>query len=77
MLPEERAELIAYAHARDTGLQAVELAIAARSQAERDLEAAVLLARAGDHSWAAIGDVFGISRQAAFKRFGDLVPTRD
>lgn len=38
--------------------------------AERALGDAVHRARAAGHSWAAIGDVLGTSRQAAFKRFG-------
>ncbi|MEO7587740.1 MAG: hypothetical protein ABIS84_06890 [Arachnia sp.] len=47
------------------------LAAASRLEVARaGLQSAVDLARAHGQSWADIGDVLGISRQAAFKRFG-------
>lgn len=41
--------------------------------AEARLSAAVTAARADGHTWQDIGDVLGVSRQAAFKRFGVVV----
>ena len=41
--------------------------------AEQELEDAVAQARAAGHSWAEIGNVLNISRQAAFKRFGSCL----
>lgn len=38
--------------------------------ARAELADAVQLARGAGHSWAAIGEALGVSRQAAFKRFG-------
>ncbi|MCQ9173120.1 DUF3887 domain-containing protein [Corynebacterium amycolatum] len=40
--------------------------------AEQELEDAVAQARTAGHSWAEIGNVLNISRQAAFKRFGSV-----
>lgn len=45
-------------------------ALALTRQAERNLHAAVSEARAAGVTWAALGDVLGTTRQAAFKRFG-------
>lgn len=39
-------------------------------QARAELQAAVDRARANGHTWAQLGEVLGITRQAAFKRFG-------
>ena len=38
--------------------------------ARRRLETAVLTARADGHTWAEIGETLGMTRQAAYKRFG-------
>lgn len=43
---------------------------AAARRAQRDLRDAVAAARAGGHTWADVGAALGITRQAAFKRFG-------
>lgn len=43
---------------------------AALEQAERELGAAVGAARAQGATWQQVADVLGVSRQAAFKRFG-------
>lgn len=51
-------------------LDGVRSAITALHLAERHLTDAVHGARGGGASWAAIGEVLGVSRQAAFKRFG-------
>lgn len=40
------------------------------------LHAAVAAAREAGHTWAEIGDLLGITRQAAFKRFGTPVDPR-
>lgn len=37
-----------------------------------ELSAAVAQARAAGHTWAELGDLLGMSRQAAFKRFGHV-----
>lgn len=42
------------------------------TEAEEQLRAAVLAARAAGDSWSAIGLALGTSRQAAFQRFGEL-----
>lgn len=39
---------------------------------EADLTAAVIAARAAGDSWAMIGTALGVSRQAAFQRFGKV-----
>ncbi|WP_342372921.1 hypothetical protein PCC79_02685 [Propioniciclava soli] len=51
-------------------LAAVVAARDAALAADRALAAAVLDARGAGCSWAELGDVLGVSRQAAFKRFG-------
>lgn len=45
-------------------------AVDARVDAEATIRSAVTQARADGHSWATIGAVLGVSRQAAIKRFG-------
>jgi hypothetical protein len=40
-----------------------------REQAERDLRAAVAVARAAGHSWELIGEALGVTRQSAWERF--------
>lgn len=65
--------------ALDPDASADQLAIVARASiAERDarehLHQAVTAAKAGGHSWAAIGDTLGLTRQAAQQRFGRGVP---
>lgn len=47
-----------------------------RSTAEL-LAASVASARASGHSWAALGEILGMSRQAAQQRFGDTAPASD
>lgn len=54
----------------DAGLARVAQAHRAAAEAQRDLRDAVEQARATGLSWAAIGETLGVSRQAAFKRFG-------
>lgn len=54
----------------DAGLDEVAAAQRRLEQARTQLHEAVTRARAYDHTWAQIGDVLGMSRQAAFKRFG-------
>jgi len=44
---------------------------------EETLRALVEQARAAGHTWAEIGDVLHVSRQAAFQRFGGRRPTPD
>ena len=50
-------------------------AAAAAEHADTELHAAVTAARAVGVTWAAIGDALGITRQAAFQRFGKARPT--
>lgn len=45
-----------------------------RRSAEAALESAIAGARAAGRTWQQIGEVLGVSRQAAFKRFGTLDP---
>jgi hypothetical protein len=51
-------------------LDMVAVAAAAHDCCRRQLVDAVHAARAGDASWAEIGNVLGVSRQAVFQRFG-------
>ena len=46
-------------------------------KAKAQLHAAVQQARAAGRTWADIGEVLGISRQAAFKRFGEVINPAD
>jgi hypothetical protein len=71
------------AHASDAAdtkdaaaLRAVRLAFQARADAEHRLADAVSLARAEDHSWAAIGAMVGTSGEAARQRYGQPAPKR-
>lgn len=52
-------------------LRAIGLALGAVASAEQDLAAAVAVARANGRSWARIGMVLGVSKQAAMRRFGE------
>jgi hypothetical protein len=45
-----------------------------RATAERDVAAAVVVARAEGHSWAAIGAMLGTSGEAARQRYGTAKP---
>jgi len=45
-----------------------------RATAERDVVAAVVVARAEGHSWAAIGAMLGTSGEAARQRYGTAKP---
>lgn len=45
------------------------------AEAERQLPQSVALARDQDYSWAELGDLLGITRAAAWQRFGDQVRT--
>jgi hypothetical protein len=63
------------AGARDaTHLRAIIAAKDAVASAESQLRAAVDAARAAGDTWAAIGVALGITRQAAFQRFGQTAP---
>lgn len=55
---------------RDEALDGVRAAAAQVEFAEAALGESVLRARAAGHTWQEVGDVLGVSRQAAFKRFG-------
>lgn len=48
----------------------------ALQDARRSLESAVLTARASGHTWAEIGETLGMTRQAAYKRFGSPTDPR-
>jgi hypothetical protein len=51
-------------------LRHIGLALRAMSDQQRELDEAVAAARANGRSWAEIGLVLGISRQAARERYG-------
>jgi hypothetical protein len=51
-------------------LHEIEAALEAFDAADAHLHEAVHAARAADYSWAAIGAVLGVSKQAAQQRFG-------
>ena len=50
--------------------EAIAVAVGLEQAAERHLRATVAAARSRGVSWQLIGDALGVSRQAAFKRFG-------
>ncbi|NEK85089.1 hypothetical protein GCU60_04830 [Blastococcus saxobsidens] len=54
----------------EAGLDDVAIAQQRLEQARADLQAAVARAHASGHTWSELGRVLGITRQAAFKRFG-------
>ena len=54
-------------------LDEVRAAVDTLSSAEKALTEAVGLARQAGHTWQQIGETLGITRQAAFKRFGHVV----
>jgi len=54
-------------------MQDIHNAQQAIERAKTDLADAVRKARAEGHTWAAIGETLGMSRQAAFKRFGEVL----
>ncbi|MBG6192457.1 hypothetical protein IWX64_003429 [Arthrobacter sp. CAN_A212] len=56
-------------------VKAVELGIEIERAAQAHLENSVAVARVRGVSWQAIGSAFGITRQAAFKRFGTISTT--
>lgn len=56
-------------------VKAVELGIEIEQAAQANLESSVAVARARGVSWQEIGNTFGITRQAAFKRFGTVSTT--
>ena len=59
-------------------MEAIREAQQALDRAKDQLRATVQEARAQGQTWAAIGDVLGMSRQAAFKRFGEVTnPVND
>ena len=60
----------------EQALDGVRLAQLAVTAARADLQSAVDRAHADGASWAAIGATLGISRQAAFKRFGHPLDPR-
>lgn len=47
---------------------------AAVTEADAELTAAVLAARAAGDTWDIIGAALGTSRQAAYQRYGKLIP---
>jgi dihydroxyacetone kinase len=53
-----------------TELRAIEEAVRAFDAADAELHAVVRAARAANYSWASIGAVLGVSKQAAQQRFG-------
>ena len=53
-----------------TELRAIEDAARAFDAADTELHAVVRAARAANYSWASIGAVLGVSKQAAQQRFG-------
>lgn len=53
-------------------LELIEVASRTIAAARRDLDEAVLRARRAGRSYAVIGSVLGVSRQAAWERFHDL-----
>ena len=55
---------------RGDPLHEIEAAVGAFDAAESRLREAVRTARAENYSWAAIGAVLGVSKQAAQQRFG-------
>jgi hypothetical protein len=63
------------ADARDaTHIRRIIAAAEAVEKAEAELRAAVTAARAAGDTWDAIGVALGISRQAAYQRFGKMPP---
>lgn len=54
----------------ETGTEGISVAVDIERAAGQLLHAAVAAARAAGNSWQLIGDALGVSRQAAFKRFG-------
>jgi hypothetical protein len=42
------------------------------AEAENEVERAIVIEREAGTSWAAIGDVLGVSRQAAWQRYAHL-----
>lgn len=63
--------------ADDDPLDIVRRAAAAEGAARQLLHQSVGSARAAGHSWAAIGTVLGMSRQAVQQRFGDRTESSD
>ncbi|MCW2901974.1 MAG: hypothetical protein JWO67_4239 [Streptosporangiaceae bacterium] len=57
-------------------LRAVGLALAAIAASETNLAATVAAARANGRSWARIGAILGVSKQAAMRRFGNPSSSR-
>ncbi|MEH3131717.1 MAG: DUF3887 domain-containing protein [Mycolicibacterium neoaurum] len=57
-------------------LATVTIAREVKDDAESLLVAAVQQARAAGHTWQQVGDVLGITRQAAFQRFGKPIDPR-
>jgi len=57
-------------------LRGVAAAFGRLADSERDLAAAVSVARAEGHSWAAIGAMLGTSGEAARQRYGATGPRR-
>jgi Protein of unknown function (DUF3887) len=73
----ERAGQLADAGARDDAtLNAVWLASELREVSGVALRLAVGRARAAGHTWQDVGDLLGITRQAAFQRFGRPIDLR-
>ena len=58
------------------GLTAVRVATELSAAAAAALRLSVELARTAGHTWQELGDVLGVSRQAAFQRFGHPIDPR-
>lgn len=63
------------ADARDARhMRRIAAAATALANAEAELNTAVAEARAAGDTWAMVGTALGISRQAAYQRFGKVAP---
>lgn len=71
----DAAELGPTATNQQDAVKAVELSIDIARTAHAQVENSVAVARARGVSWQTIGNVFGITRQAAFKRFNNAPAT--
>ncbi len=63
------------ADARDARhMRRIAAAATALANAEAELNTAVAEARAAGDTWAMVGTALGVSRQAAYQRFGKVAP---
>lgn len=70
------ADAVRHGSTLPSDLTSVRLARDAHAQANTALRIAVERARAAGHTWQEIGDLLGVSRQAAFQRFGHPIDPR-